>query len=330
MRKNNMLCSLLDLSVADREHGTVARARSREPWPHRRLALAAVLGFVISAGPVVCAESILIPNASFEFPATSFVEPRIDFWQKAPKPFWYDESGGFLWDQLAGVFANVAPTNSAYIDNAHGTQGLYLFALPQNFVYQESGPTNEFQATFEAGKSYDLTVGVIGGGGGMTNGVSMQLGLYFRDASSNMVTVASTNLTFTLEQFPNTTHYIDYTVHVPVVAAGDAWAGKPIGIVLMSTVDPALAGGYWDLDHVRLTASGAGPELSPAWGAGQFQLTVRGDAGAVYEVLASPSVPLPTANWTPVATLTNTSGTVSFLDPSTNLTARFYQVRTVR
>src|SRR4051794_27465521 len=76
------------------------------------LALAIVALWIGSAH----AQEIAVPNASFESPQTSFVDPRIDFWQKSPKPSWYDESGGFLWDQLAGVFLNVAPTNSAYID----------------------------------------------------------------------------------------------------------------------------------------------------------------------------------------------------------------------
>ena len=144
------------------------------------LTVALILGV---APQLARAALIQVPNASFESPPTAFVDITVDSWQKSPKPDGYDESGGSFWAQLAGVFLNVAPTNSAYIDNSDGAQGLYLFADPQLAVYQDyntiggtnSSPSHEFDAVFEPGKTYDLTVGVIGGGGGMLEGTTLEL-----------------------------------------------------------------------------------------------------------------------------------------------------------
>ena len=45
------------------------------------------------------------------------------------------------------------------------------------------------------------------------------------------------------------------------MTAGDPWAGRHIGVRLLSTVGFDLMGGYWDLDNIRLTATG-GPALA--------------------------------------------------------------------
>ncbi len=310
----------------------------RRPSPAGRqwwLGLSLGLSAWIMAATAAQAESVPVPNASFELPETQYVDTRIEAWQKAPKPDWFDESGEFKWDQLTGVFLNQAPTNSAYIDNMTGNQGLYLFAVPQVAVFQDlsvtastnAAPTNAVNSPFEVGKSYDLTVGVIGGGGNMLSGVSVLLSLYYRDAASNMVTVAGTNITFTPTAFPTTTHFIDQSVHVPTVKSGDAWAGKNIGIQLLSTVTPELSGGYWDFDNMRLSASGGGLVLEPSWAGGQFQFSVQSEIGSKLEVLATTNVISAVQGWTSLTILTNTTGTASFTDTNTNLTSRFYQVR---
>ena len=285
------------------------------------------------------AETIAIPGSSFESPITPFADPRIDFWQKTPKPDWYDESGGNLWDQLTGVFMNTAPTNSDHIDNCDGNQALFLFALPQVGIFQDhdstdwsnSVPTHAFDAKFEVGKAYTLTVGVIGGGGGMLEGVSLQAALYYRDAASNMVAVAATNIVHSQTLFPNATHFVDCVARVPTVTTNDAWAGANIGVSLMSSIiDPNLAGGYWDLDNVRLTATEepTGTEtvlLSPTWDNGQFTLIIQSQPGLKFEILASPDLAAPVSSWTQIGTVTNSSGTASFVDASAASSQRFYR-----
>jgi hypothetical protein len=279
----------------------------------------------LASGPAILkAQSVPVPNGSFESPQTDFADPRIDVWQKAPKPVWYDESGGFLWDQLAGLFQNQAPTNSAYIDNADGKQGLYLFAVPQVAVSQD------LDTKFEVGKAYDFTIGVIGGGGNMALDTSMQAALYYRDAASNVVIVASTNITYAPALFPNTTHYVDQSVYAPTVAAGAPWAGRNVGILLQSTVRPELAGGgYWDLDNVRLGANEGEIALEPHWKDGHFALTIRGPAGQKVEVLGTANLTQPPLAWSSLAILTNTTGVTSFMDDTANLAYRFYSARQV-
>lgn len=284
---------------------------------------------------VAHANSIPVPNGSFESPSTQFAEPGIDLWQKSAKPAWYDESGGYLWDQLTGVFLNTAITNPAYIDNMEGNQGIFLFAVPQVAIFQDydstdytnSTPTHSFNAIFEPGKAYVLTVGAIGGGGGMTNGVTLQMSLYYRDAASNAVTVAATSITNTLDLFSNTTHLIDFQTLVPIVKSSDPWAGQHIGIQLLSTVDPTLAGGYWDLDNVRLTSNG-GPVLTGITRTnGQTQFTLQSNTNLSFEILSSSDALQSLSNWTSLGTLTNTTGSVVFVDKSTNVNQRFYIAR---
>src|SRR5436190_14332647 len=126
-----------------------------------------LLGFCSFSGRLV-GGTIGIPNESFESPATDFVNTHIDSWQKSAKPDWYDESGPFLWDQLTGVFKNTAATSADHIDNCDGNQAAWMFAIPQVALFQDYDtmdwndllPTHDFNAVFEAGKSYHLTMGV--------------------------------------------------------------------------------------------------------------------------------------------------------------------------
>lgn len=216
------------------------------------------------------AQSIPVPNASFELPETSFADPRVDSWQKTPKPIWFDESQGGSWDQVIGVFKNTAAGSSDHIDNMDGNQGLFLFALPEAGLFQDYesiGGTNtisghEFNATYQPGKRYDLTVGVLGGGGGMKEGVTLQLALYYRNSNGDKVVIGSTTITNSPTLFPTNTHFVDFNLRIPTVQASDAWASQKIGISLLSTVGFDLQGGYWDLDNVRLASSVAIPNDS--------------------------------------------------------------------
>ena len=64
-------------------------------------------------------------------------------------------------------------------------------------------------------------------------------------------------MTYSAANFPTNSplNLVDYQVNVPTVQTGDAWAGKNIGIQLLSTSPIELAtGGNWDFDNVRLTA----------------------------------------------------------------------------
>ncbi len=313
--------------------------KASDAWAGKNIGirLASTVGFDLQGGywdldNVRLTES-LVPNNSFESPQTLLATPSIDEWQKVPEPVWYNGGGGFPWEQTMGLFLNTTNGSADHIDNMDGEQGAYLFALPDLSIFQDdntftgtNAPNHNFQARFETGKSYALTVGLLGGGGGMTNGATFEISFYYRDVSSNAITVAATSITNSSDLFPTNTHLTDFQVILPTVKASDAWAGKNIGIRLASTVGFDLQGGYWDLDNVRLTVV-ADPVLKNIEVSGeQTQFEIDSEPGR-YEILAGTDLTLPLSAWTSLGVITNVSGNFSFTDVSVNPGNRFYQVR---
>lgn len=208
----------------------------------------AALGGLFLASLAASATPVSLSNPSFELPATGFVDTRVDGWSKTPAPVWFDPvlAGGASWDQVSGVFANPPVGQATRKANIDGNQALYLFALPT------AGLTQTLSATYEAGVSYTLTLGVTGGGGNLPEGSTFLLGFYYVDGAS-AVPLGATTVTHSLATFPTTTSFVDFSATVPTVGAGDAWAGKPIGLQLIATSGTGV--GYWDLDNVRLEAT---------------------------------------------------------------------------
>jgi hypothetical protein len=281
-------------------------------------------------------QSIYVPNYSFELPDigtnSPYAAPVLDAWEESPQPVWYipAEFGGSPWADLMGTFYNLPDftnsmgTNNTYIDNCDGVQAAFLFALPQVAIFQE------LPATFTVGDSYTLTVALIGGGGGMTNGSTFELSLYYLDGSSNMDIVAATTVTNTVANFPNQTNFVDFQLLVPGVQPTDPWAGQNIGIQLLATPDfdnPDSWGGFWDVDNVRLRETTALNLVNPVVTNGQLQLTAQSEPGAVIQILATTDLTLPLTNWTSLATFTNTTGSLPFVDTSAALEQRFYIAR---
>ena len=210
-----------------------------------------VVGLLFASVSATQGADIAVPNGSFELPSTTFVDPRVDSWSKTPQPSWFDPSttGGITWDQMSGVFANTAVGQPNHITNLDGTQALFLIALPQAGLTQVlTAP----EAKFEVGFSYQLSVGILGGGG-IPEGTALQLGLFYLDGANMPVTVGSATVTYSAATFPTITQLVDQSLTVPAVQAGDAWAGKAIGISLVGMSGNGT--GYWDLDNVRLTSS---------------------------------------------------------------------------
>ena len=206
---------------------------------------------LLAIGSSMQAQSIDVPNGSFEsptppagYPAT----PQVDVWQKSTQPVWFDPAttGGITWNQLSGVFPNPPAGDSKSIDNVNGQQAAYLFALPQVGLLQSS-----LDAIFVVGHSYSLTVGLLGGGG-IPDGATFSIGLFFLDGADKLVSVGSTTATFSAANFPTVTHLIDYQLNIPEVKSTDAYAGHHIGVELLST--SGTGAGYWDVDNIRLTA----------------------------------------------------------------------------
>lgn len=277
-------------------------------------------------------EAIEIPNASFESPESTFVDNRVDSWQKTPKPDWYDESGGFTWDQLTGVFKNTEPDKDDHLENADGAQAFYLFAVPTAGIYLDESSTNAapLLAKFEPGKAYDLTLSVQGGGGGMTNGVTLELGLYYRNASGMPQTIATTVVTNDATLFPSRRLLTDFQVVTPAVKSSDAWAGKAIGLQILSTVLPNLAGGYWNIDNARLKAHQAPVIWSSNLSSNElFSFVLQSDPGLKFEVQRADTVLTPSESWTVIGSATNATGFVEFSTPVTRGVQQFYRLRQI-
>jgi len=279
------------------------------------------------------ATSVGVVNHSFESPATSFVSINIDSWQKPPKPAWYVENGGFLWAQLTGIFKNTTNTSPDHITNCDGAQAIWMFAVPEVGLSQDYNavdlddpfPSHAFDVRYEIGRSYRLTVGVIGSGGGMKQGATLELSLYYGDSVSNRVTVAANTLTNLSTVFSNNTYLVDCHVNVPVVQADDAWAGQRMGIMFLSTVTTNLQGGYWDLDNVRLTSVLEVPRLSGTLQTnGQFTCTVQGEPGYQMEILWATST---VQDWTSIGTFSNTTGMITFTEPVASAQRRYFRAR---
>jgi len=287
---------------------------------------------VLQAGPII------VPNQSFESPATPFVSLNFDSWQKTPQPVWWNEQDTGAWGNLIGIFKNTAPGSADHIDNCDGNQAAWLFANPEVGLFQDydsmdwndPAPSHAFDANFEMGKSYRLTVGILVGTGAglpMQQGVTLDLSLYYRANISNRIVLATTTVTNSSAIFSNSTRLLDFQVTVPLVQAGDPWAGKHIGIEFMSTVSSNMQGGYWDLDNVRLLEISPPTLLPMARNDAGFQLSLRSEPGLRFEMLAATNLLLPTASWTSLGLITNVSGEDVFTDPETNFAARYYQAQ---
>ncbi len=272
------------------------------------------------------AANVPVPNASFESPVTPFADIRIDAWQQEP----------YFTNQESGLFSNVIEGQTP-IDNCDGTQGAFLVNAPGASLFLDydavdwSGSTHAFTATYVPGQSYTFTAGVIGGTNlsiPMQEGTLLQLGMYYRDNSNNIVTIASTIITNSGSLFPSPYHLVDFHVYLPIVQTNAAWAGKHIGLQFSAaTVNPELFGAYWDLDNVRLTT---GPALTArSWTNGNFTMGLESYPGSKFEILATTNITTPGSNWVSIGTVTNVTGTTSFTDGGASGNQRYYRAHQV-
>ncbi len=289
---------------------------------------------LLSGLAILTAENVPVPNSSFELPSTFFVNTRVEHWQETAKPGWYQEGGGFEWDQLTGVFRNPSPGATDHIVNCDGDQAFYLFAVPEVGIFQDDTsmdwndpePAHAFSARFEVGRTYELTLGVIGGGGNMLEGVTLEAALYSRDSEGQVLTVARQEITFTREKFPTRTEFTEVRLSTSVVKAGDPWAGRPVGIRFTSTVPPELQGGYWDLDRVRLTAVGETQFTVRAESIdGGIRLAWPSQTGVRYQVESSSDF----SAWSQTGTAMDGNGSELNLKLPPGDGARFFRVVTV-
>lgn len=215
------------------------------------------------------AQPIIVPGGSFESPIAPLppfpIHPGIDSWQKTAQPFWYDPAtfGGTPWSMLSGTFPNppISSPNNDHIVNLHGNQAGFLLALPGIGIFQDretmdwddAVPSHAFDVTYEVGKSYNLTVGVLGSYG-LAPTSTLRLSLYYRTGST-INTIGFTDVLYSSTVFPDISHLVDFSVNLPTVQAGDAWAGQNIGIAIDVMTPGGTGTTYWDIDNVRLVAA---------------------------------------------------------------------------
>jgi hypothetical protein len=319
----------------------VPPVRTNDPWAGQNIGIQFrstvafnLIGGVWDLDNVRLTESIYVPNFSFESQQTPFVDPHVDFWQKPPAPANFDTNVFGAWENLAGVFQNSPSGDPGRISNADGNQLAYLFAYPQMALFQDFNstdwsntvPTHSFNALYKPGRSYTLTVGITSSSvQPLTIGSTLQLSLYYRDGSNNMVTLATTVVTYDTNVFSHLTNLIDFSVTVPEIKPTDPWVGNNIGIQFQSTVAPNLIGGVWDLDNVRVTELVATTLKNPTGANGQFTFNLQSEPGLAFEVLTGTNGTQPSISWTSIGTITNTTGSISFTDPAPIASQRFYR-----
>ena len=284
----------------------------------KTLRLNTLVAFAILAGVNgVRAQQITVSNALFELPTTTYATPEVSLWNTIPPQ-------GSNEDAI-GVFTNSPAFGAgAYITNCAGTQAAYMFSDPGLVLYQV------LPATYTVGAGYQLVTGIIGGPATAeypvpANGAIMQMSLFYL-SGTNMVAIGYTNVANTTNTFSNIIQFVDFELDIPPVKSTNAWAGKNIGIAF-STILPngVEEGGAWDLDDVQLFSTPC--FLNPAATNGQFTATFKSSPGSAFQILATSNLSVSESNWTAIATVTNTNGTMLFRDSQATRPARFYGAR---
>ncbi len=220
------------------------------------LGSATYLGVVLVVGVAVDAraeEVLVIPNASFELPETTFVTLFFDSWERFPKPEGYVEEGGFLWNQLTGTFANSAPGSIDHLENLKGRQSMWVFAVPDNGVWQRVRTSDgTADARIQEGDTYRLTLDLLGGGGSMRPMVPISFRLQGMGEGSERSTLASFTVTNSVQLFPTRTRMRTFEFTSAPVPANDPSIGRSLAIEVRSMVSPQLEGGYWNVDAIQL------------------------------------------------------------------------------
>jgi len=191
--------------------------------------------------------SIPIENASFEAPV---VDPN-GFGAVPLVDGWTEVDIDTLFSTNTGVFANTDPNSFDHIVNADGSQLAFLASQTGNALEQD------LAGKYKVGCDYRLTVGVSVSSRFPPAAVepvdTVELVFYYRDAN-DVVDIAIQTVEATGQSF---TQLQDFSLELPMVQAGDAWAGMSIGIALRAAGQP---GGFWDLDNVRLIEMLPDPE----------------------------------------------------------------------
>lgn len=186
--------------------------------------------------------AVSIDNPSFESPD---VDPNA-FGALPYADGWTELDVDIETSTNTGVFANTPEGSPDHLLNADGNQLAFLGSQKGN------GFEQVLDAVYVPGCDYRLTVAV--GVSALFSPSSdepidtVELSLFYVDGPNSVEIIRETISPAGL----SSTQLRDFSTHLPTVDVNDAWAGKPIGVAIRSA---GQAGGFWDLDRVRLTES---------------------------------------------------------------------------
>ena len=186
--------------------------------------------------------SIPIVNASFEAPT---VDPN-GFGAWPVVDGWTELDLDTVASSNSGVFLNTPVGSPDRLINAEGSQLAFLGSQQGNALEQD------LKAVYRAGCDYQLTVAVGISARFPPSAASptdtIEIVLYHLDGNEPVDIVHQTVEPNVL----SSTQLQDFSVVLPTVRAEDTWAGKSIGVAVRAA---GKAGGFWDLDSIRLTES---------------------------------------------------------------------------
>jgi hypothetical protein len=211
----------------------------------RGLSLFGYVAVFLTATAIARAEVITVPNFSFEEPSLIGTG--------------YEGQGysGNIpsWENAYGVFGelfNVFPSHDPIV-GGEGNQAGWLAGFNGSFTSADASQmwTNT-TSTFEAGKSYQLNVGVsrISYAPGVS-GASLDLWLYYLTPEGTFGgVIGSTTATY---DTTSTSTLTDFTVDVPALASDHPAVGGKICTAFLAMNNPGDTM-CWVVDNVRITA----------------------------------------------------------------------------
>lgn len=212
------------------------------------LGLLALCSVVLGTSAPAMAESINVPNASFEEPVLA--------------PRGIGAYSGLDWQcpDYAGSGQLSVPYNSpadnpygTYITNQDGSNLCLFMGVVNPEIPASVQIFQDLAAIYEVGKSYTFTMGIARRSdepGYDTD--ALELRLFSRNVSG--FTIATTSVTKAELVYDALTYF---SVSIPEVQATDLWANQNIGIWVATTVGPQLGqpSGAWILDDASVTAT---------------------------------------------------------------------------
>lgn len=320
--------NLVDFSVSS------TAVKSTDAWAGKNIgvsvrstASAETMGGIWDLDNVRVNAWIPVANHSFEAPQVAGAPafPFIDSWSDFEEPAGWDESQSGAWDNLTGVFPNPESGQPGRIENMDQAQAAYLFSTPGAGIMQL------LDSTYLPGATYTLTVGLVASSSiPPTQDVPIDFGFYYLDESNQRIGISGHPINYTPTNFPDFTHFVDFSSTARGIVPLSPWAGKKIGVFIASAADQSNLGGIWDIDNVRVSV-GFGVQVRFAMEGSNLRLSWDSVGGTVYEVIALDDLNTFLPVWTRVdTTITGTGDQVSKVVAIPTTGKRFFEVRTVR